>query len=42
MPYFFMLMVVEHVILKLKGKEGIRINDGVMSMANGIIMLMMQ
>jgi len=42
MPYFFGLMVVEHIILKLKGKPGIRLNDGVMSMANGVIMLMMQ
>ena len=42
MPYFFGLMVVEHIILKFKGKTGIRLNDGVMSMANGVIMLMMQ
>jgi len=42
MPYFFGLIVVEHIILKFKGKPGIRLNDGVMSMANGVIMLMMQ
>ena len=42
MPYFFVFLVVEHVILKVQGKEGIRLNDGLMSLANGIIMLMMQ
>ena len=39
-PYFFAMIVIEQVILKLQGKRGIRINDGLMSMANGIIMLM--
>jgi hypothetical protein len=34
------MIVVEHIILKLKGKEGIRINDGAMSVANGFMMLM--
>ena len=42
MPYLFGFVVVEHIILKLKGKPGVRINDGLMSFANGIIMLMMQ
>merc|ERR1719219_359687 len=42
MPYFFAFVVVEHIILKLKGKPAVRINDGLMSFANGIIMLMMQ
>ncbi len=34
------MIMLEHVVLKLKGKPGIRINDGVMSMANGLMMLM--
>lgn len=42
MPYFFLFVVIEHVILKLQGKKGVRLNDGIMSFANGIIMLMMQ
>merc|ERR1712156_1281492 len=39
-PYFFAMIVVEQIILKLQGKRGIRLNDGLMSIANGIIMLM--
>jgi len=39
-PYFFAMIVLEHIILKLQGKRGIRLNDGLMSIANGIIMLM--
>merc|ERR1711992_7401 len=42
MPYFFGFVIIEHIILKLKGKRGVRLNDGIMSFANGIIMLMMQ
>ena len=42
MPYFFLFVVIEHVILKLQGKRGVKLNDGIMSFANGIIMLMMQ
>lgn len=42
MPYFFVFVVLEHAILKWQGKAGIRLNDGLMSLANGIIMLMMQ
>merc|ERR1719433_183080 len=42
MPYFFGFVIIEHIILKLKGKPGVRLNDGLMSFANGIIMLMMQ
>ena len=34
------MIVVEQIILKLQGKRGIRLNDGLMSIANGIIMLM--
>merc|ERR1712141_349898 len=42
MPYFFGFVIIEHIILKLKGKRGVRLNDGIMSYANGMIMLMMQ
>ena len=42
MPYFFGFVIIEHIILKLKGKRGVRLNDGIISFANGIIMLMMQ
>jgi alkylglycerol monooxygenase len=38
-PYFAVLLALEHIILKLQGKRGIRINDGITSMANGIFML---
>jgi alkylglycerol monooxygenase len=37
-PYFFVLIVLEHLILKLQGKPGIRLNDGVISVANGMFM----
>jgi len=39
-PYFFGLIFMEQIILKLKGKEGIRLNDGFSSVANGIIMVL--
>ncbi|XP_050664415.1 alkylglycerol monooxygenase-like isoform X2 [Leptidea sinapis] len=37
-PYFLMFMVLEHIVLKLKGKRGIRVNDGITSLSNGIIL----
>ena len=37
-PFFFALIILEQIILKLKGKEGIRINDGFSSVSGGIIM----
>ncbi|TRY69032.1 hypothetical protein TCAL_01416 [Tigriopus californicus] len=36
--YFFVLIVLEQLVLKWKGKPGIRLNDGLMSIANGFIM----
>ncbi|XP_072940102.1 alkylglycerol monooxygenase-like [Epargyreus clarus] len=36
-PYFFMFMLLEHFVLKLKGKRGIRLNDGITSISNGIL-----
>ena len=32
--------MMEHLILKLQGKDGIRLNDGLMSIANGFMMVM--
>ncbi|KAL0882115.1 hypothetical protein ABMA27_000678 [Loxostege sticticalis] len=37
-PYFFMFMIIEHILLKLEGKKGIRLNDGVTSISNGIFL----
>ena len=37
-PFFFALIILEQIILKLKGKDGIRINDGFSSVSGGIIM----
>ncbi|XP_047984338.1 alkylglycerol monooxygenase-like [Leguminivora glycinivorella] len=37
-PYFFMFMVLEHIILKLEGKKGIRLNDGITSLSNGMFL----
>ena len=39
-PFFFGMILLEHVVLKLQGKKGIRINDGLMSIGNGFIMIM--
>lgn len=38
-PYFFCLVAMEHIILKLQGKRGIRLNDSFTSVANGMVML---
>ncbi|XP_045527216.1 alkylglycerol monooxygenase-like [Pieris brassicae] len=35
-PYFFTFMILEHIVLKLKGKRGIRLNDGITSFSNGM------
>ncbi|XP_059089893.1 alkylglycerol monooxygenase-like [Tigriopus californicus] len=37
-PYFLVLVILEHIGLLLKGKPGIRFNDGLMSVANGYFM----
>ncbi|XP_045494059.1 alkylglycerol monooxygenase-like [Colias croceus] len=37
-PYFFTFMILEHIILKLKGKRGIRLNDGITSISNGLFL----
>lgn len=39
-PYFFGMILMEHVILKMQGKAGIRLNDGIMSVANGFMMVL--
>ncbi|CAG9795387.1 unnamed protein product [Diatraea saccharalis] len=37
-PYFLMFMILEHIILKLEGKKGIRLNDGITSISNGLFL----
>lgn len=37
-PYFFSLVILEHIVLRYQGKKGIRINDGVMSIVHGFLM----
>ncbi|RVE39955.1 hypothetical protein evm_015395, partial [Chilo suppressalis] len=37
-PYFFTFMLLEHIVLKLKGKKGVRLNDGITSISNGIFL----
>ena len=39
-PFFFGMIIIEHIILKLQGKRGIRLNDGLMSLVNGLMMAM--
>lgn len=35
-PYFLLFMILEHCILRIKGKKGIRLNDGLTSISHGI------
>ncbi|XP_026331979.1 alkylglycerol monooxygenase-like, partial [Hyposmocoma kahamanoa] len=35
-PYFFIFMILEHIVLRLEGKKGIRLNDGITSISLGI------
>ncbi|CAF4813204.1 unnamed protein product [Pieris macdunnoughi] len=35
-PYFIIFMIIEHIVLRLEGKKGIRLNDGVTSISHGI------
>ncbi|VVC98435.1 alkylglycerol monooxygenase-like [Leptidea sinapis] len=35
-PYFILFMIIEHIVLRLKGKRGIRLNDGMTSISHGI------
>ncbi|GBP53858.1 Alkylglycerol monooxygenase [Eumeta japonica] len=35
-PYFLMFMILEHFVLRLQGKKGIRLNDGLTSISHGI------
>ncbi|XP_072939575.1 alkylglycerol monooxygenase-like [Epargyreus clarus] len=35
-PYFLIFMVIEHIVLRLKGKHGIRLNDGITSISHGL------
>ncbi|KOB70287.1 Uncharacterized protein OBRU01_15478, partial [Operophtera brumata] len=37
-PYFFMFMILEHIILKLEGKKGLRLNDQITSVSNGLFL----
>ncbi|KAJ0179015.1 hypothetical protein K1T71_005790 [Dendrolimus kikuchii] len=37
-PYFLLFMILEHIILKLEGKKGIRLNDGITSISNGLFL----
>ncbi|CAH1646941.1 unnamed protein product [Spodoptera littoralis] len=36
-PYFFLFMILEHIVLRLEGKPGIRLNDGITSISHGIL-----
>ncbi|CAB3255911.1 unnamed protein product [Arctia plantaginis] len=36
-PYFILFMIMEHIVLRLKGKPGIRLNDGITSISSGIL-----
>lgn len=36
-PYFFIFMILEHIVLRLKGRKGIRLNDGITSISHGIL-----
>ncbi|XP_050343712.1 alkylglycerol monooxygenase-like [Nymphalis io] len=36
-PYFLIFMIIEHIVLRLEGKKGIRLNDGITSISHGII-----
>ncbi|XP_023938616.2 alkylglycerol monooxygenase [Bicyclus anynana] len=35
-PYFLIFMIIEHIVLRLEGKKGIRLNDGITSISHGI------
>ncbi|KAJ2952179.1 hypothetical protein O0L34_g4459 [Tuta absoluta] len=37
-PYFLMFMVLEHIVLRMKGKRGIRLSDGITSLSNGLFL----
>ncbi|CAH0729166.1 unnamed protein product, partial [Brenthis ino] len=36
-PYFLIFMIIEHIVLRMEGKKGIRLNDGITSISHGII-----
>ncbi|KAI5646426.1 fatty acid hydroxylase superfamily domain-containing protein [Phthorimaea operculella] len=36
-PYFFVFMIIEHLLLRLEGKRGIRLNDGITSVSHAIL-----
>jgi len=40
LPYFFGLFVVEAIILRLKGKQGPRLNDSINSSSHGVLSLL--
>ena len=42
LPFLFGMILLEQVVLKLQGKKGIRLNDGLISIANGLIRVMRQ
>ncbi|XP_032512975.2 alkylglycerol monooxygenase-like [Danaus plexippus] len=37
-PYFLLFMIIEHIVLRLEGKKGIRLNDGITSISHGIFL----
>ncbi|XP_048006686.1 alkylglycerol monooxygenase-like [Leguminivora glycinivorella] len=36
-PYFLIFIVLEHIVLRLEGKPGIRLNDGITSISHGLL-----
>ncbi|XP_053604142.1 alkylglycerol monooxygenase-like [Plodia interpunctella] len=36
-PYFLIFMILEHIVLRLEGKKGIRLNDGITSISHGLL-----
>jgi len=41
MPYFIGCIFLEHIVLKLQGKKGIRLNEGLINMSAGIWMFLL-
>ncbi|XP_037296643.1 alkylglycerol monooxygenase-like [Manduca sexta] len=37
-PYFLIFMILEHIVLKLEGKKGLRLNESITSVSNGIFL----
>ena len=41
MPYFMAAFLVEHILLRMQGKPGIRFNEGLINFMCGIIMFLL-